>query len=422
MRKPHGSRAQKTILAAALLLWGASVASAQPASGPWPSVHHDRQNTARSDDHNGPQGPNPVIAWENKYSFGRTGGTVDEDGNVYAGNGRQPITKLDGDTGEVIWHSHEGVFLGQCDKSTPSLTAGGRVHMGERGNNMLYVDAETGELLLKSKFKVDGDVRTSPLSLDNGDIIGASGALGNGLTARLKADAPDTPEDPYVWRNSLRKTILNVVPALSNDGNHVYWGIDRRIVVKQDVETGEEVWRVAPTKRGAGGSVADHSVTIGPDETVYFHGRDGLFALDPADGEVLWSYGIAARDKIQSHPALAADGRLYVGVSSKNAYVAAIRPDGELDWEYPMGRRGNFVNNSGVIGADGTFYVTFRRLLMAFEPDGIDHDSNPSTPDRGVLKWSMVFDRTFKNPLAIGGDGVLYAVNGKSVFKIVDPD
>ena len=208
-------------------------------AGSRPSRTSDRQNTARSDDHSGPQGPNPVIAWENKYSFGRTGVTVDEDGHVYAGNGRQPITKLDGDTGEVIWNSHEGIFLGQCDKSTPTLTADGFVHMGERGNNLLYVEMESGALVHKHKFRVDGDVRTSPLVLDNGDIIAASGALGNGLTARLKADAPDTPDDAYVWTNSLRKTILNVVPALSNDGNHVYWGIDRRIVVKQDVETGE---------------------------------------------------------------------------------------------------------------------------------------------------------------------------------------
>lgn len=420
MRKPLGSRLRSAALVVSAIGLTATLAAAQPADGPWPSVHHDRQNTARSDDHNGPQGPNPQIAWEYKHSVGRTGVTVDENGDVYVGNGRQPISKLDGDTGVVIWHSGPTVFYGQADKSTPSLGANGRVYMGERGNNMLTVDVDNGDVLLKKKIQHDGDIRTSPLILDGGDQIYASGALGNGWTYRAKEDAPSNPDNPYVWWNPLRGSILNVVPALSHDGETIYFAIDRRTMVALNADDGAELWRKTPTRRGPGGSVADHSALVGADGTIYFNGRDGLFAMDPDDGETIWQYEIGRRDAIQSHPALAADGRLYVGISGGSPYVAAITADGELDWSYPMDRRGKFVNNSGVIGADGTFYVTYRKTLMAFEPDGVDHDSNPGTPDRGVLKWSMVFKRNFKNPLAIGGDGILYAVNGKSVYKITD--
>jgi outer membrane protein assembly factor BamB len=397
-------------------------AAAQPAHSPWPTVHHDRQNTGRSDDFNGPQGPTPKVAWQYKNSAGRTGVTVGPNGNVYAGDGRQPVTKIHKDTGAAIWHSGPGTFYGQADKSTPSLGDNGQVYMGERGNNLLVVDMATGNVLLKKKIRHDGDIRTSPLILDDGSIFHCSGALGAGWCYSMKPEAPSQPEDPYNWFNPLHGSILNVVPALSLDGETIYVALDRRRVVAITADEGTELWRVTPSRRGRGGSVADHSAVVGADGTIYFNGRDGVFALDPIDGSQIWQWEIAARDQVQSRPALSSDGTLYVGVSSKTPYMAAISSAGETVWTYPMDRKGGFVNNSAVIGADGTVYVTFRKQLMAFEADGTDHDEDPTTPDRGVLKWSMVFKRNFKNPMAIGGEGILYVVNGKSVYKVVDDD
>lgn len=420
MRMPAAFQFRSIAAALPLLFLMSATAQAQPANSAWPSVNHDRQNTGRSDDFNGPQGPNPQIAWAYRNSAGRTGVTVGPDGHVYVGDGRQPITKIDKDTGQPIWHSGEGTFYGQADKSTPSLGANGRVYMGERGNNMLTVDMSNGDVLLKKKIKHDGDIRTSPLILDDGSIIYCSGALGNGWCYSMRENAPSQPEDPYIWFNPLKGSILNVVPALSHDGETVYISLDRQKVVAVYAATGIERWRVKPTRRGRGASVADHSPVVGADGTVYFNGRDGLLALDPSDGATIWLYGVGRREQILSRPALATDGTLFVGVSGREAYMAAISSSGDLVWRYPMERKGNFVNNSAVIGADGTVYVTFRKQLLAFEPTGIDHDGDPSTPDQGVLKWSMVFDRTFKNPLAIGGEGILYAVSGKTVFKITD--
>lgn len=420
MRKPVAFHLLSFALALPLFSLITGSAAAQPADSAWPSVHHDRQNTGRSDEFNGPQGPNPEITWQYRNAAGRTGVTVGPDGHVYVGDGRQPITKLHKDTGLVIWNSGAGTYYGQADKSTPSLGADGRVYMGERGNNLLTVDMANGDLLLKKKIRHDGDIRTSPLILDDGSIFHCSGALGHGWCYSMRADAPSRPNDPYHWFNPLKGSILNVAPALSHDGEMIYVSLDRRRVVALTAEFGIEQWRVTHTRRGSGGSVADHSPVVGADGTVYFNGRDGISAINPADGSLIWQWSMPGREPIQSRPALGSNGTLYVGVSARAPYVAAISSSGETVWTYPMARRGSFVNNSAVIGADGTVYVTYRKELMAFEADGIDHDSNPATPDRGVLKWSKLFPRVFKNPLAIGGEGILYVVNGKSVYKVTD--
>ncbi|HAC81083.1 MAG TPA: hypothetical protein DCG06_12360 [Deltaproteobacteria bacterium] len=410
-------------------------ASGGLATGAWPTVHHDIQNTSRSDDLNGPLGPNPQVVWQNRDAHGRTGVTIgeDQDGNVgvYSGDGRQPITRLDPTSGAVVWNSSPGYFEGQADKSTPTLGANGRAYMGERGNNMIVADMLTGEVVLKKKIKHDGDVRTSPLILSDGCIIYCSGALGNGWCKSLKPDAEDTPEDPYYWSTALRGSILNVAPAASIDETVTYISLDRQKVVAINSETKAELWRVTPSRRGRGGSVADHSPVVGPDDTVYFGSRDGIFALDPATGKTMWKWSTQGRESIGSNPALGADGRLYVGVSGKPSFVVAISPpttcleadwpcEGETSWRYNMQDRGTFTNNGGAIDAEGRFYVSFRKRLMAFDADGTDHDTNATTPDQGQLIWNMEFPRNFKNPVSIGAENVLYVVNGKTVFKVAD--
>jgi outer membrane protein assembly factor BamB len=405
------------------------------ASGAWPAVHHNAQNTSRSDDLNGPTGPSPQIVWQYRNSFGRTGVTVGEDlagvVGVYSGDGRQPITRLDPASGAVVWNSSPGIFEGQADKSTPTLGANGRVYMGERGNNMIVADMANGDVVLKKKIRHDGDIRTSPLILSDGCIIYCSGALGNGWCKSLKPDAENTPEDPYYWSTALKGSILNVAPALSIDETVAYISLDRQKVVAINAATKAELWRVTPSRRGRGGSVADHSPVVGPDDTIYFGSRDGIFALDPTTGQTMWQWSTQGRESIASNPALGLDGRLYVGVSGRPSFVVAIAPpatcleanwpcEAETSWRYDMADKGTFTNNGGAIDAAGRFYVTYRKKLMAFDANGIDHDASTSTPDQGQLIWQMPFPRNFKNPVTIGGEGVLYVVNGKAIFKVTD--
>ena len=405
------------------------------AAGAWPTVHHDVQNTSRTDDLNGPTGPSPQVVWQYRNSFGRTGVTVGEDLSgvvgVYSGDGRQPISRLDPASGAVVWNSSPDYFEGQADKSTPTLGANGRVYMGERGNNMIVADMANGDVVLKKKIRHDGDIRTSPVILSDGSIIYCSGALGNGWCKSLKPDAEDTPEDAYNWSTALKGSILNVAPALSIDETVAYISLDRQKVVAINAATKAELWRVKPSRRGRGGSVADHSPVVGPDDTIYFGSRDGIFALDPATGRTMWQWLTQGRESISSNPALGSDGRLYVGVTGRPSFVVAISPpatcleanwpcEAETSWRYDMADKGTFTNNGGAIDATGRFYVTYRKQLMAFAADGVDHDGSVSTVDKGDLLWAKLFPRSFKNPVTIGGEGILYVVNGKTVFKVTD--
>ncbi len=399
-------------LSAALLLAAAS-ARGEPANSAWPVLLHDSQNTGRSDLYRGPQGPSPVIAWEYKNKAGRTGVTVgppipgSPNGVVYFGDGKKPITALNPDDGSVIWHMTDG-SVGQADKSTPSVGANGAVYMGERGNNLWAADADDGGIQWKFKVPVDGDVRTSPAIALDGTIFMASGAIGNGRTYAMN------PDGTIKWQISFHAPLQNIAPALSLDEQTVYFGVNRSEVAAVDAATGAILWRIQYSKRGRGGSKANHSVVVGPDGTLYFGSRDGLFAIDPTDGSVLWHFDTGDL-AIQSAPALAADGTLYVGASGVPATFFAINGDGTLKWKHVMtGGRGRFLNNQAVIDADGTIFVTYSRFLYSFDPAGDGMGG-------GKVNWLMVFRRSFKNGPAIGGDGVLYVANGRSVMKVVDP-
>jgi len=74
------------------------------------------------------------------------------------------------------------------------------------------------------------------------------------------------------------------------------------------------------------------------------------------DGTLKWRYQTGY--PIQSSPAIASDGTIYVG--SDDHYLYAINPNGTLKWKY---QTGNFVTpspdiaSSPAIASDGTIYV-----------------------------------------------------------------
>ncbi len=74
-----------------------------------------------------------------------------------------------------------------------------------------------------------------------------------------------------------------------------------------------------------------------------------LYAINP-DASLRWSYD--TQGFVQSSPAIASDGTVYVGSNDANLY--AINPNGTLKWTYEslVG-----IASSPSIGADGTVYV-----------------------------------------------------------------
>jgi outer membrane protein assembly factor BamB len=208
--------------------------------------------------------------------------------------------------------------------------------------------------------------------------------------------------------------ISNLSPSLSHDQKTLYVSIHASFVAAIDTETGEERWRRLVSSHGLGDRIANRSVVVGADGTVYFAGADGLFALDPdpdGTGEILWQF---SPDGLffQSCPALGADGTLYIGASGAVPTFFAVNPDGSPRWSYVMEESDRFINTNAVVGANGTVYVPHGHGLYSFTPAG---DGN----GHGVVSWRLEFPRRFTNGASID-DGALYVVNGHKVFKITD--
>lgn len=183
---------------------------------------------------------------------------------------------------------------------------------------------------------------------------------------------------------------------------------------------------------------------IGPDGTVYVAtGDQGLLALNPASGRVLWRDGSATG----GNPVIDADGTIhYPGDGLLNALnpngtvkwrfvpaqpatnlalapggtliasdwsgnVCAYGPDTVLQWERDLGEPR--ARTPTVVGPDGTIYARGRDdRIFALNPDGSD-------------RWdTRLFRMGNLMALSIGADGTLYALGGSDYSSLfaVDPD
>jgi hypothetical protein len=109
-----------------------------------------------------------------------------------------------------------------------------------------------------------------------------------------------------------------------------------------------------------------------------------------AAGNVKWSFPTGG---VESSPAIAADGTVYVGTFDN--YVYAINPSaGTQKWRFATG---GWVHSSPAIGVDGTVYVGC--------DDGYVYAIKPGD---GSQKWSFPTGGSVRSSPAIGSDGTVY--------------
>jgi len=151
-----------------------------------------------------------------------------------------------------------------------------------------------------------------------------------------------------------------------------------------------------------GGGV-DSSPAIAADGTIYVGSDDGkLYSISP-DGTGSWEF--AAGSAVRSSPAIAADGTIYVGSDDHRLY--AINPDGTKLWEFTTY---SAVGSSPAIGADGTIYVgSPDNKLSAINPDGT-----------GL--WEFATGNSIGSSPAIGADGTIYVGSNDNRLYAIDPD
>jgi hypothetical protein len=159
---------------------------------------------------------------------------------------------------------------------------------------------------------------------------------------------------------------------------------------------------------------------IGPDGTIYVHGNgnegnvvaiEKLHAIMPS-GAITWTFnfnggaGIFTSD-IQSSPAVAPDGAIYVGSMDTNLY--ALNPDGTIKWAHSPTT--SSINTSPAVAPDGTVYVHDEFGFYAYDSSGTE-------------KWHIDFNVSGADGSpSIGADGTVYFAHlGNKEFYAIKPD
>ena len=288
-------------------------------------------------------------------------------------------------------------------QSQPAVAADGLIYGGARDNDLWAVRQAAvpnppERVAWRFHVPFDGDVTAPPIVAPNGTIHFASNAIGAGMVYAWKPADAQHPGGTQLWSRRLGSGVHNSSPTLSKDGSTVYYSTTDSRVHALDAATGAERWTFRVFQGSNGFRQSNFTVVVGPNGRLYVGARNGLHALQPnatnTAASRVWHFQTDGR--VESSPALASDGTLYVGSSrGTSGRFYAIRPDGTLKWSLPM--KGKFQNCEAVVGANGTVYVGVGRVLYSLAPAD------------GSILWSVdLRGERIVAPPVLGAPGVLY--------------
>lgn len=280
-------------------------------------------------------------------------------------------------------------------------------------------------------------VFATPLSVKSSPAIGTDGTIYIGLAGQICAINPDGTEK---WCNDELATIRRSSPAVGVDGMVYVGSRDNRLWAFDS--DGVSQWSFPV---GDDGDVST-SPAIGPDGTVYMAGTfsGSVHALND-DGSLKWKFVVGA-SILNSSPALAPTGMLYIG--STKGLLHALNPDGTRAWFVKFA--GAMRNASPAIGANGTIFIGGLKIVAGVSPAGtvlwtypiVGRSTSPAiavdgtvyvgssgiaggrdsafyalTPGGGLV-WSYPSDDGFRAAPVIGADGTIYTTSGKKVLAL----
>ena len=144
----------------------------------------------------------------------------------------------------------------------------------------------------------------------------------------------------------------------------------------------------------------ESSPAVAGDGTLYVGSSDGKLYAIGRNGDIRWTY--ATGGGIDSSPALDNRGRIYFGSYDTNLYC--LSPAGELIWKFPAK---GMIWSSPAIAEDGTVYIGCH-----------DHQLYAVNSD-GTLKWKFSAGGAIWSSPAVGDDGTIYFACGDSKLYAV---
>lgn len=273
-------------------------------------------------------------------------------------------------------------------RGTPAIGPDGTIYMGSR-TNALYAISDQGQEVWS--FSTEGrQTKSSPAIGSDGTIyIGSilregDGTIGYTYSSYLHAVRPDGTEKwAYQFVNGPG---VDHTPVIGPDGTIYVVAEDPDQHLYAFYPDGDVKW-ISPTSMDGRDT---YSPSIGADGTIYVSSNGGLFAFNPADGDLKWVQNI---DSYFASAVIGSNNTIYIGSTDHKLY--ALNPvDGSVNWSYTAT---DGINAGPVISADG--YIIFAST------DGVVSSISPS----GLLmKWTYdTTENMFASPV-ISDDGTVY--------------
>ena len=289
-------------------------------------------------------------------------------------------------------------------------------------DSIVYIPCEDGNLyaldpngLLIWSYDANTPLISSP-------TIGPDGTLYvGGMNGKLYAVDIN---GNLLWTHSTEGFIYSS-PAVSAE-NNIYVGSQDGVLYALDKD-GSDLWKFqtkGPGKAPSGSIFA--SPVIGADEKVYVAGLydPNLYALNPANGSIIWSCKFESNGWPFASPFIANDGTIYQTLLYDTNLYAIEAQNGSIIWSVDLADPAggwfdpNYAQDYGdadgwsepALGPDGTIYVSFDDpYLRAVEPTG-------------KIKWVSRLGDMGGFTLTVSNDGKIYAACDDGNLYVVNPD
>ncbi len=347
---------------------------------PWPMHCHDRNHTGLSPY---PTASNPGIEKWRLKTQGRveTGIAIDSNDILYFGDFYGYLYAVY-PNGTIKWQYKMGLIT----TSTPYVTDDGVIYIGGF-DDKLHAVYPNGTR--KWAVNIGGDVSSSPAIGDDGTIYIGTMTPDNSMVAV-------NPNGAIKWKFQTGFFVTSD-PTVTADGTIIFGSADKHVYALYPNGTVKWQFQACGWVKGSAsidsngiiyigawesaggdggymyalypngtekwnasiGGGTESNPSFGPDGTIYVS-NSRLWALDPVDGSVKWTFQYLADDEVAtlSNPAVSADGIIYIGTEIDEVYagqIYAINPDGSLRWLKRIANAN--VASSPSITEDGTIYI-----------------------------------------------------------------
>jgi len=411
---------RKGVLISAIVILLIGLVSGQLMDSAWPTFHGNNQRTGLSPYNT--SHVNGTVSWKFKTGSGiESSPVIDREGTIYFGTTDCEVYAIS-KQGDLKWKTKIGTpqikgYGGSreytCIPGTASIDSNGNIYITTRDQKIVALDSE-GNVLWEFIINLTPDQFGSPAIGSDGTIYVLGSPPEDGYkedyqifggyddTEYIKDNPPLgglyalNPDGTQKWHYEVNYRMFNS-PALDKNGL-IYIAVStdynerKLIVLNQDGNVARKI--ILPMEVESSPAIAD-------DGTVYIGSFDqdetgaGLFSI--GEEEVNWHYTVGQKE-IFTTPAINSDGTVYIG--SMVNKIFAINSDGTEKWSLDVG---GTIESSISIGADGTIY---------FGVNGVAEDK-PNiyaiNPD-GTVKWDYSTEMlaSIMGTPAIGSDGTVY--------------